>query len=169
MKRLNMIAAVGAQDRVIGRDNQLPWSQYLVPDLQRFKRLTMGCVLLVGRNTWFSFPPKMRPLPGRITFIVSTTLTPADVPEGVLICPTLDDAIVLATSLYPKLEGFIIGGQRMYEEGMAYADRLEITEVGEKPPGNVFFPDYSAFSKVIEETVETYEGIELKYRTLERP
>lgn len=166
MKRLTAIAAVGAKTRVIGRDNKLPWSMHLAPDLKRFKRLTLGGVLFTGLNTYLSLPEHVRPLPGRKTIIVSSTFKSA--PEGVLVFPTLVSALDFAEAHFDE-EGFIIGGSRMYEEGLAHADRLEITEVGEDPPGDTFFPDYSAFSKIIEECDEPDFPIPLKYRTLERP
>jgi dihydrofolate reductase len=129
---LVLIAAI-ARNGVIGRDGTLPWQ--LPADLARFKQLTSGHTIVMGRKTWESIG---RPLPKRTNLILSRTLEP---PLGTSVVESLDDAIAQArdrgeTALY------VIGGARVYAEALARADRLELTRVDADVEGDVHFPDW---------------------------
>ena len=133
--QLSIIVAV-AENGVIGRDGQLPW--HLSADLQRFKRITMGNPILMGRKTWESIG---RPLPGRTSIVISRQ---ADYPTGfdeVHVVTNLDDAMAQARGKGQTEEAFVIGGARIYEMSLPRADRLYVTRVNSVVPGDVHFPE----------------------------
>jgi dihydrofolate reductase len=129
---LTLIAAV-ADDRVIGRSNALPW--YLPADLKRFKQLTTGHTVVMGRKTYESVG---RPLPNRRNIVISSSKDFR--PDGVTVVRSLDDALMLA-----KDDGnvFIIGGARVFADAMPAGDRMELTRVHARIPGDVFFPPWN--------------------------
>lgn len=127
--KISIIVAV-AEDGVIGRDNDLPWR--LSADLKRFKELTMGHHLLVGRKTWESIG---RPLPGR-TMIVVSRGTPG-LPEGVHLVGSIEDGIELAQNTGDD-ELFVAGGAAIYEATLPLADRLYFTRVQAAVEGDTF-------------------------------
>lgn len=129
--RVSLIAAV-ADDGVIGRDRDLPWR--LPADWRRFKRLTMGHHLLMGRRTWESIA---RPLPGRTIVVISRGAP--ELPAGVHLAASLDDALALARRAGDD-EAFIAGGAQIYRLALPLADRLYLTRVHARPEGDVFFP-----------------------------
>ena len=121
-----LIAAV-AENGVIGADNQLPWK--LSADLKRFKALTMGHTLIMGRKTFDSIG---RPLPGRTSVVI--TRDRAWAKEGVIVVHSLEDALARSGDL------FIAGGGEIYAQSMARADRLYITHVHKAFEGDAKFP-----------------------------
>ena len=131
--RIILVAAV-ARNRAIGVDNGLPWR--LPADLKSFKRRTRGHTLLMGRRTWESLDGG--PLPGRRTIVLSTTLE--EVPEGVVVVPTLVEGIEHARSAGEQ-ELFIAGGGSVYAAAEPYADRMLLTWVDTEVAGDAFFPD----------------------------
>jgi dihydrofolate reductase len=124
---INLIAAV-AENRVIGAGNRLPWR--LSADLKRFKALTMGHTLIMGRKTFDSIG---RPLPGRTTIVV--TRDRGWTREGVVAAHSLDEALSRASG-----EIFVAGGGEIYAQAMARADRLYLTQVKARFDGDAFFP-----------------------------
>ena len=132
---LSLIVAV-AENNVIGYQGDLPW--HLSTDLRRFNRLTMGHTMLMGRKTWESIG---RPLPGRISIVISHQ---ADYATGFQEVPTalnLDEAMSLAHSTPVETpEVFVIGGAGIYEMLLPRADRLLLTRVHAKAQGDAFFP-----------------------------
>lgn len=131
---LSLIAALGSTTRAIGKDGALLW--HIPEDLARFKRLTMGHPLIMGRKTFESIG---RPLPGRTSIVV--TRNTAWSHEGVLVAHSLDEALKTATTLDPH-EIFVIGGGELYAQTIGQADRLYLTLVDDATPGDTFFPDY---------------------------
>nr|WP_232106316.1 dihydrofolate reductase [Pseudomonas mendocina] len=133
---LSLIAAL-ARNRVIGRDNQLPW--HLPADLKHFKAMTLGKPIIMGRKTWDSLG---RPLPGRLNIVVSRQ--PGLALEGAEVFATLEAAIERADA-WARAEDaeelMLIGGAQLYELGLAQADRLYLTRVGLEPDGDAFFPE----------------------------
>lgn len=119
-----------SQNRVIGRDGQLPW--HLPADLQRFKQLTLGQTLLMGRKTWQSIG---RPLPGRRIIVLSRD--PAFQAEGCTVVADLPSGI--AASQTPEL--FICGGSEIYRQALPLAQRLYLTELLRDVSGDTFFPE----------------------------
>lgn len=127
-----LIAAL-ARNRVIGRDNRLPWR--LPADLRRFKELTMGHTLLVGRKTFESIG---RPLPGRKMLVVSRREGYA--PEGVRVARSVQEALDLARE-GGETELFVGGGAEIYRQTLPVADRLHLTRIEEDVPGDAYFPE----------------------------
>jgi dihydrofolate reductase len=125
---LTLIAAV-ARNRVIGAGGGIPW--HLPEDFAHFKATTLGHTLVMGRATYDSIG---RPLPGRTTIVV--TRDPGWHAEGVLVAHSLEAALALAGDA----EVFVAGGAAIYEQAMAFADALLISEVDLEPEGDTWFP-----------------------------
>ena len=125
------IAAV-ARNRVIGAGPDIPW--HLPADQRRFKQLTLGHPMVMGRLTYGSIG---RPLPGRTTLVVSRD--PTFVPDGVEVHPSVDAALDRACTLDPELV-FVVGGGQVYRAAWDRLDALELTEVEQDPAGDVHFP-----------------------------
>jgi dihydrofolate reductase len=126
------IAAV-ARNGVIGAGNDIPWR--IAEDWARFKKVTMGHVLIMGRKTYDSIG---RPLPGRTTIVV--TRDPDWTADGVIVASDLDEAFTKATRHSPD-KVFVAGGGQIYAAAWDRLDRLEITEVNAEPNGDVRFPE----------------------------
>jgi len=149
MPEIVIIAAV-AQNRVIGRDNQLIWS--IPEDMAHFKALTQGHTVLMGRKTWESLPPRFRPLPGRRNIVITRQRDFAA--PGAELANSLAAGLALAAS---DAQVFIIGGAEIYQQAIALADRLEITEVELSPAGDSWFPEIAA-------TTETTAGPRVNWK-----
>ena len=128
--QLILIAAV-AKNRAIGLDNQLLWR--LPEDLKRFKALTLGSPILMGRKTFESLG---RPLPGRRNLVLSRN--PSWQAEGAEVFATLEEALASCAAL-DKV--YVIGGEQIYRLTLAMADLLELTEVDDAPKADAFFPE----------------------------
>ncbi len=167
---VSAIAVLGERTRAIGIENKLVW-QGLLPDLQRFRALTMSHVVIMGRKTLESLPNPQSPLPGRRCVVI--TSQPQELFPNVVVMPSFEAALAYA-SWYSVGEIFIIGGAQIYALGLEYTKRLYLTlvpeELGENMGRNVVrFPSYRDFTKVIEREVVPYKGRDLKFLTLERP
>jgi dihydrofolate reductase len=126
-----LVAAVG-RNGVIGVDGGLPWR--LPGDLKRFKEMTMGHALIMGRATFESIG---RPLPGRRTVVLSRR--PDWSHDGVEVAASLEEALALVGS-NGGLDAYIAGGAEVYRAALEVADRLELTEVDAAPDGDTWFP-----------------------------
>ncbi|HEX7651208.1 MAG TPA: dihydrofolate reductase [Candidatus Paceibacterota bacterium] len=144
--RISLIAAIGARTRAIGKDNRLLWQ--LPEDLKRFKRITDGHPVIMGRKTWESLPDRFRPLPGRTNIVVSRQHDFAA--TGATVVHSLDDALAWAAAAPGAEEVFIIGGAQLYTDALPYADRLYLTSVNDDAEGDAFFPPYPDFTQIIE-------------------
>jgi dihydrofolate reductase len=131
--RLSIIVAM-ARNRVIGADGRIPW--HLPEELKRFKRLTLGHHIIMGRKTWESIG---RLLPGRTTVIV-TRQRGYRVP-GAKVAHSLDEAIAACG---PDDVIFVIGGAELYAQALGRAGRLYLTTVDADVAGDTFMPDYAA-------------------------
>lgn len=144
---LSVIAAIG-KGRELGFEGKLLW--YLPDDLKRFKALTTGHPVIMGRKTWESLPDRARPLPSR-TNIVVTRQAEYEAP-GAVVVNSLEDARAAAARAEGADEIFIIGGGELYAEALPFADRLYLTLVDAAAKADVFFPSYeSMFSEVSNE------------------
>ncbi|OVZ61256.1 dihydrofolate reductase [Pigmentiphaga sp. NML080357] len=123
-----------ASNRVIGRDNALPWR--LRGDLAHFKRTTLGHPIVMGRKTWESLG---RPLPGRQNIVV--TRDPAYAAAGATVVHTLDEALAAAGQAE---QIYVIGGAQIYAAALERADRIIATEVHADVPGDAYFPPLPA-------------------------
>jgi dihydrofolate reductase len=142
--KLTLIVAV-SENNVIGKDNELVWR--LKNDLKRFKELTSGHCIIMGRKTFESFPD---PLPNR-THIVITRQPNYKVPEGVIVVNSLEDAIEASKQ---DLNPYIIGGGEIYKQALNFVDLIELTRVHQTFEGDVFFPEID--DKYWEESKSVY-------------
>lgn len=142
--RTVIVAAVG-RNGVIGVDGHLPWK--IPEDMARFKRVTMGHALVMGRETFESIG---RPLPGRVNIVL--TRRPGWSHEGTTTAGSLDEALERVSSL--GVDAFIAGGAAVYRLALPVADRLEITEVDAEPEGDTWFPavDWSRWRETSRES-----------------
>lgn len=130
---VTIVAAV-ARNGVIGVDGGLPW--HLPDDLRRFKELTLGHVLVMGRRTYESIG---RPLPGRTTVVVTRAEGWAPGSADVLVASGVAEAIELAATVDPEV--FVVGGAEVYHAALPFADLLELTWVDAEPEGDTRFPE----------------------------
>lgn len=127
-----MIAAV-AENNALGKDNELVW--HLPNDFKRFKSLTSGHHIIMGRKTFESFP---KPLPNRTHVII--TRQKEYQAEGCIIVDSMDKALAIC----PKEEDiFIIGGGEIYKLGLPYSDKIELTRVHHTFEADAYFPEIS--------------------------
>lgn len=129
---LSLIAAM-AENRVIGRDNRLPW--HLPADLAHFKKVTMGKPMIMGRKTWESLPGL---LPGREHIVVSRN--PDYHAEGARVAGSLDEAIALAGQNADEV--VIIGGANLYAQVLDRVERMYLTLIHDRVEGDAWFPAY---------------------------
>jgi len=167
-----LIAAM-AENRVIGKNNTMPWS--IKGNLAHFKKMTMGFPCIMGRKTWESLPKK--PLPGRLNIIISKTMneTPS-LPEDIItdntnillnkddpkikICTSLQDAIDFCSN-YEKI--FICGGESIYKQAMPLGAKIDLTLIRGNYDGDTFFPQIDdSWIKTETEEFEEYSIITYK-------
>lgn len=161
-----MIAALGATTRVIGNDDKLIWN--IPEDLKRFKELTLGHPVIMGRKTWESLPEQFRPLPGRTNIVVTRQdIYPA---PGATVAHSLEEAMDVAIRSEGSEEVFVIGGGILYREAYEHASRLYLTLVEDDAPGDTSFPPYYfEFTKEISSESREYNGLKYRFVVLERP
>lgn len=159
MSSLSIIVAI-ARNRVIGNNNTLPW--HLPEDLKRFRALTTGHHIIMGRKTYESLN---RLLPDRTTVIV--TRNPAYKVEGALIAHSLQQAISLCGH---DDEVFLIGGAELYRDGLGLAHKLYLTEIDATYEGDAFLPDidFSTWKETLREQHVSAQGLGFTYTTYER-
>jgi dihydrofolate reductase len=134
--RIALIWAM-ARNRIIGRENSLPWR--LPVDMQHFRQLTLHHPILMGRKTFESL---RRPLPDRTNIVISRD--PSYSAPGSLVANTIDEALKVATQHLPAddPEIFVIGGENLYAQMLPLADRLYVTLVEADVDGDARFPDF---------------------------
>ena len=135
-----------ARNRVIGRDNGLPWR--LRDDMRHFMNTTMGRPVIMGRRT---FESMNRPLPGRANIVL--TSRPDYSPEGTLVAADFDAGLAIAEEQCArddKQTAFVIGGARVYEAALPVADRLYVTWIDAEVEGDTWFPevDWSVWEEI---------------------
>ena len=151
---LTLILAA-AENGVIGKAGAIPWR--IAEDMRRFKALTLGKTVVMGRKTWDSLPKK--PLPGRRNIVV--TRQPGWRADGA-------EVMKLADALRAK-EAFVIGGAEIYRAALADADRIELTEVHRAFEGDAKFEfDCSGWKEIAREDHVTPDGLAYSYITLVR-
>lgn len=164
MSRVSIIAAIGKKTRVLGRDNDLVFR--IKEDLVRFRELTHGHPVVMGRKTWESLPPAVRPLPGRANFVV-TRQKGYDAP-GALVCESVEAALKAAERAEGADEVFIIGGGEIYALALPHTNRLYLTLVESDAEGDIFFPEYAEFTQIIARETHSEHEPPYEYITLER-
>ena len=129
---INMIFARSANG-VIGNNNALPW--HLPEDLAHFKKLTLGCPVIMGRKTWESLPPRFRPLPGRTNVVITRQ---ADWhAAGAQSAGSLTDALAICKA---ASDVWIIGGAQIYAQAEPFASRIEVTQIDKYFEGDALAP-----------------------------
>ena len=133
---VSLIAAL-SRNGVIGRDNAMPW--HLPADLKRFKALTLGHPVIMGRKTWDSILATLgKPLPGRSSIVL--TRKPGAALPGATVAASMAAAIAAAGTVD---EVFVIGGAEIYALALPFAGRLHLTEIDADVEGDTFFPPFS--------------------------
>jgi dihydrofolate reductase len=157
--RMSIIVAV-AENGIIGRGGALPWR--LSDDLRRFKQLTMGHTIIMGRRTWESIG---RALPGRRTLVVSRSPDFRTNVDGTDTVTSLDKALEIAEAAN-EVEAFVIGGAELYRESLDRANRLYLTRVCAAVEGDTSFPDvnWNSWQLVESEEHDACEKNEYAYR-----
>jgi dihydrofolate reductase len=145
---ISIIVAV-SEDLGIGKDNELLW--HISEDLKRFKRLTSGNTVIMGKKTWESLPK--RPLSGRKNIVL--TDNPNEIIEGSVTVYSIVDAL---SKCEKSEEIFIIGGGSIYRQFMPLADRLYITHVHKKAEADIYFPVIDPEIWVVAENEEFNSG-----------
>jgi len=156
---ISLVVAV-AKNGVIGNRGALPWR--IPEDLKRFKALTMGKPVIMGRKTWDSLPKK--PLPGRTNIVV--TRNPEFRAEGAIVVQSFEDAVAKAGDG----DIAVIGGQAIFAEALPIADIIHMTQVAASPDGDAFMPliDRALWREAACEGPHTVDGLQYSFVTLER-
>jgi dihydrofolate reductase len=161
---LSLVAAV-SRNGVIGFQGDMPWGRSLKPDLRRFKAITLGHPVIMGRKTWDSL--RGQALPGRSNIVVSRSALA--LPAGVLAAASLDEALILGAAAEGGEEVMLIGGGQLYEAGAMAAGRIYLTKVLKDFEGDTYFPEidpqaWAAIGRVHGE----HEGLAYEFLTLQR-
>ena len=157
--KISIIAAI-AENRAIGKNNKLLWR--ISEDLKRFKKVTEGHAVIMGRKTYESIG---KPLPNRLNIII-TRNTSYKAP-ACFVFLSLGEALVYAKK-YEKEEIFVIGGGEIYQQALPQTDKLYLTVVKGEYEADTFFPDYSEFKKVDKKGEGEYKGYQYSFLELER-
>lgn len=160
MPKISIIAAIGKNTRAIGKNNQLLWC--IPEDLQRFKKLTSGRPIIMGRKTFESIS---RPLPNRTNIIVTRDKNFQAL--GCVICYSLEEALEKAKEI-EKEEIFVIGGAEIYQQAMPFADKLYLTLMESDAEGDTFFPEYGEFTKTLFKQESISDNIKYTFLDLGR-
>jgi len=159
--RIGLIWAQAANG-VIGDAGSIPW--HLPEDLARFKELTQGGAVIMGRRTWDSLPERFRPLAGRHNIVITRQQDWAA--EGATVAHSLAEALAAALPAYV----WIIGGGDIYRQSMPLADRLEVTEVDLDAGGDTMAPGVDgAFTQTaVTEWLTSRTGLRYRFVSYER-
>ena len=157
MSEIVLVVAI-ADNGVIGKDGAIPW--HISEDMKRFKALTLGHTIVMGRKTWDSLPKK--PLPGRVNVVV-TRQTDWQA-EGAITASSLGQATAGTSGTV-----MVIGGAEIYERAMPLASRIELTEVHKAFDGDArFVLDRTGWHETAREDHVTPDGLRYSYVTLTR-
>lgn len=138
-----ILIAAASENHALGKDNQLVW--HLPDDFKRFKQLTTGHHIIMGRKTFESFP---QPLPNRVHVVISRQTNYA--PPGCVVVGNLEQALAIS----PKNEDvYIIGGGEIFNLSMDIADKIELTRIHAAFEGDAFFPEIDSTKWQLSESV----------------
>ena len=164
--KISIIAAMDKK-RGIGKNNKIPW--HIPEDFKRFKALTSGHPIIMGRKTWDSLP--LKPLPNRTNIVVTRDLSFSFARPGLAkLAGSLEEALRQAMLAQGNDEAFVIGGGQIYDQTIkkGLVDKLYLTIVDGKFDADTFFPDYSEFKKVVFEKKSQSEKYKYRFLELER-
>ena len=158
-------------NRVLGKDNQLLW--HIPDDMKRFKRLTLGHPIIIGRKTFESIVQMLgKPLPGRTNIVVTRDpmwdfVSPTS--DTVIVADSIEDAIEKTKEAPGSEEIFIGGGGQIYAAALPLVDKLYLTLIEDDKEGDSYFPAYEKeFTKVTFDESRDYEGLKYLWVDLER-
>ncbi|WP_411885166.1 dihydrofolate reductase [Polaromonas sp. YR568] len=161
MTRIHMIFARAANG-VIGHNNAMPW--HLPEDMARFKRLTTGRPVIMGRKTWDSLSPKFRPLPGRTNVVITRQQDWKE--AGAETAASLADALAQCAAAE---EVWIMGGAQIYAQAVPLADRIEVTEIAQDFEGDAYAPQLGPeWREVAREDHVSTNGLKFSFVTYEK-
>ncbi len=157
--------AMAKTSRAIGRNGKLLW--HIPDDLKRFKELTLGCPVVMGRKTFESIITILgKPLPGRTNIVVTRQVD--YVHEGATVVASLEAGLYAAALESPR-EIHIGGGADVYKQALPYVDQLYVTYVNDTPEADTFFPDFEdEFEVTREDEPREHNGIHYQWVDLER-
>ena len=151
------IIVAHSRNRVIGKAGEIPW--HLPSDLRRFRELTVGHTVVMGRKTYESLPEKFRPLPDRTNVVISRN--PAYTLQDCLVAHSIEQAIAFAGSDLV----FVIGGEQVYHLALPLADRILATWIKHHIDGDCYFP-YLGGGWAVTEASGPLQENEIQYRHL---
>ncbi len=155
--KISIIAAIGP-NRELGRNNKLLW--HIGEDLKRFKKLTQGHAVIMGRKTYESIG---KPLPNRTNIII--THDDKFSAHNCIVVHSIKEAIKIGKDLSPE-EIFFIGGGEVYRQALPYAQKLYLTVVEGRYEADTFFPPYPTFTQVVYQKSGESEGYQYKWMEL---
>ena len=160
-----IVAGMAANTRAIGKENSLLW--HVPEDMKRFKRLTLGHPIIMGRKTFESIIAILgKPLPGRTNIVI--TRDQAYSHEGVKVTHSLEEAITAAQAEDPE-EIHIGGGEEIYKQVLPHTSRLHLTFFYDEKEGDTFFPEFEKdFSVVREHEIQEHNGLKYQWIDFER-
>lgn len=160
-----IVAGIGAKTRAIGNGNELLF--HVPDDLKRFKELSIGHPVIIGRKTFESIVKMIgKPLPGRTNIVV--TRDESYKHEGVKVTHSLEKAFAVAANEYPR-EIHIGGGAEMYKQALPYVDKLFLTLFNNDSEGDATFPEYTNdFEEVARYGIREHEGLKYEWVDFER-
>jgi len=160
--KISLIAAI-AKNLAIGKDNKLLY--YIPEDLKRFKKITSGHVIVMGKKTFESINSK--PLPNRTNIVI--TKDPSFGAPGCIVAHSVEEALSKARET-EKEEIFVIGGGSIYTQTIPQADKLYVTVIDRvHEDADAFFPAYPEFTKIVREEKSSHDGIDFTWYELEKP
>lgn len=143
---ISIIAAVD-ENGAIGVNGDMPWGREMRSDLRRFKELTFGCPILMGRKTYESLPNG--PLPGRLNIVV-TSQKGYEVPDGVMVVPNVNHGIILGVKEAEEIGAgslFVIGGASIFKEAIGLVDTIYLTRIHHVfPDADTYFPEFPSYT-----------------------
>ena len=160
-----IVAGMSRKNRVIGNNNKLLW--HVPEDLKRFKSLTMGHPVIMGRKTFESIIEILgKPFPGRTNIVI--TRNPDYHYEGAVTTTSLEEAFEVAKKENPT-EIHIGGGEEIYKQALPYTDRLHLTFYDDEKEGDTFFPNFTNdFTETKKHPPQNYEGLKYQWVDFER-
>src|SRR3989338_9097650 len=164
--RVCAVVAIG-KNRELGKEGKLLW--HIPDDLKRFKRLTYGHPVIMGRKTFESIVGYLgKPLPERTNIVVTHSIDLVGRYDGVVIASSLEEAMTKAKTL-DDTEIHIGGGAQIYEQALPYIDKLYLTLVDDEKEADSFFPPYEKeFTKKVFEEAHEWNGLKYQWAALER-
>lgn len=156
--QLHLILAK-ARNGVIGKDNTMPW--HLPEDMAHFKRVTLGCPVIMGRKTWDSIPPRFRPLPGRLNVVVTRQQGWSEI--GAQPSSSLENALSLCEQ---SDNVWVMGGAQIYAQALPLANTAVVTEIDADFEGDAYAPQFGPeWQETSRETHTSVKGLSFSFVT----